>query len=588
MSRFWEELKARGVLRLMTAYVAVSWLVMEVSGYLFQLFDLPKTILRAVFVLVVIGVPIVATIGWYGRYGATVAPADDASRRKASQFAVVFACVAVVALVSAAFLHFSGNPARTGERIQPATEVATLPSFTPPANSVAVLSFANMSGDPKDEYFSDGLSEELLDTLVRIRGLQVAARTSAFSFKGTSLDIPSVARKLNVAAVLEGSVRRAGNRVRITTQLINAVSGFTVWSQTYDRDLQDVFAMQTEIAAAVAHALRVTLLGSEKQHAADGGTRKPEALDAYLQGKAARKGHGGEASTRDALAGFERALALDSGFALAHAERARTLAWLGNDWVTDATERERLFQAARAAADRALELAPQSGLALAAKATVLQMSTLDFRAIDATLRRALELEPGNAELLVQYSEFASQLGREDALATAQRAVVLDPAETVSLAAKSQALFYLRWYEEARQLLLEIRRQTTNYTTTAWLGFTEVAAGHYDAAIEYCEPMREQWYAQLCLALAYSQTNRGEDARRIVERMQTEQGDLLAFQFAKIHAFRGDQEAALHWLERALQTKDSGLIELRATPFLDSIRDSPRYRAVEARLQLPSS
>ncbi|MBV8144955.1 MAG: TIR domain-containing protein, partial [Gammaproteobacteria bacterium] len=200
----------------------------------------------------------------------------------------------------------------------------TAAAFAPPPHSIAVLPFVNMSGDKEQEYFSDGLTEELLNSLAEINELQVAARTSAFSFKGTNTDIGTVARKLNVGAVLEGSVRRSGNTVRVTTQLINAVTGFHLWSHTHDRDLGDVLKLETEIASAVASALKVSLLGEVTTKIELGGTRNPAAFDAYLRGlKLARLA---AASTpmvcRAPIDAFTEAIALDSNYALAYANRA--------------------------------------------------------------------------------------------------------------------------------------------------------------------------------------------------------------------------------------------------------------------------
>ena len=208
-------------------------------------------------------------------------------------------------------------PATTRPASAAATQVAgSAAAFAPPAHSIAVLPFVNMSGDPKQDYFSDGLSEELLNSLVSLRGLQVAARTSSFSFKGSGAGVAEIARKLNVGAVLEGSVRKDGGRVRITAQLINAVTGFHLWSQTYDRDLKNVLALQTEIATAVTQALQATLLGDVSTAVELGGTHNPHAFDAYLKGK------GIEVNSKDAnlaqIAAFDEAIRLDPLYAKAY------------------------------------------------------------------------------------------------------------------------------------------------------------------------------------------------------------------------------------------------------------------------------
>jgi TolB-like protein len=197
--------------------------------------------------------------------------------------------------------------------------------FAPSPHSIAVLPFVNMSRDKEQEYFSDGLTEELLNSLAEVNELQVAARTSAFSFKGKDTDIGTIARKLNVASVLEGSVRRSGNTVRVTTQLINAVTGFHLWSHTYDRDLGDVLKLETEIADAVASALKVSLLGEVATKIELGGTRNPAAFDAYLRGRKSDMEQRSGKDVQTAIAAYTEAIGLDPNYALAFANRSLAL-----------------------------------------------------------------------------------------------------------------------------------------------------------------------------------------------------------------------------------------------------------------------
>src|SRR6266481_1178262 len=209
------------------------------------------------------------------------------------------------------------------KRSVPAAEApVTAPAFNPPAHSIAVLPFTNMSGDKGQDYFSDGLSEELLNSLARISELQVAARTSSFYFKGEHADLQTIAHKLNVASVLEGSVRRAGHKIRITAQLNNAITGFHLWSQTYDRDLSDVLALQMEIANAVASALKVALLGDVAAKIEAGGTRDPAAFDAYLRASKAYREYQNDKDVQAAIAGYTEAIRLDPEYALAYADRS--------------------------------------------------------------------------------------------------------------------------------------------------------------------------------------------------------------------------------------------------------------------------
>ncbi len=277
------------------------------------------------------------------------------------------ALLAIIALFVVAFGYLVANrlaPSKPGAEVAGAPTLAaqsaapTASAFNPPPHSIAVLPFVNLSGDKEQEYFSDGLTEELLNSLAEIDALQVAARTSAFSFKGRDNDIGAIGRKLNVATVLEGSVRRSAHTVRITTQLINTVTGFHLWSKTYDRGLGDVLKLQTEIATAVASALKVTLLGDEAAKIELGGTRNPGAFDAYLRGSKAVRSGQGASSYQSAIAGYTEAIRLDPSYALAFAGRSLALSNYAGEFANGTAIRE-LSAKAQADARQALKLAPE-------------------------------------------------------------------------------------------------------------------------------------------------------------------------------------------------------------------------------------
>lgn len=457
--------------------------------------------------------------------------------------------------------------------------------FSPPPRSVAVLAFANLSGNRDEEYFSDGLSEELIHVLTRIQELRVAARTSSFTFKGANADIPTVGRRLNVAAVLEGSVRRSGERVRITAQLINSRDGYHLWSETYDSDLQDILGLQTDIARKVAEALKVTLVDDVRQQLQAGGTSSPLAFDAYLRGRYGQSIQD-EAGLRAALAALDEAIGLDPGYANALSFRARVLDQLGGLWVEDGAERARLQAEARASAEKAVAMAPGSGTVHAALGEVLSTLTTDYPRMDAAYRRAIELEPGNAGLLVAYASFASQFGRADALEAARRAQDLDPLRAGVHANLGVALFYARRHDEARAAFREANRLGTNRLTINWLGMNELAAGRPGEALLYCERDPDFAYDQLCLAMAYHRLGRREDAVAMLQKLQAGQGDSAAYQYAEIHAWWGESAEALRWLNRAVQLHDAGLLAIRTDPYLDPIRDTPQFRDIVDSLDLP--
>jgi TolB-like protein len=291
----------------------------------------------------------------------------------------------------------------------------------------------NMSGNASQQYFSDGLTEELLNSLSRINELHVAARTSSFSFQGEHPDIATVAHKLNVASVLEGSVRRSGHTIRVTAQLNNGVTGFNLWSQTYDRDLGDVLKLQTEIAAAVAGALKITLLGNVAE------TRSPAAFDAYLRGSKAFSSTHDVSSLQAAITEYTEAIRLDPNYALAFAGRSLARSGYATEVATGPAIRE-FFDKAQADAREALKLAPELAEGHLALASYLNRGALDFTHANEAYERAVVLAPGNAEVLADSGRFAVTMGRFDAgLAAGRRAVALDPLGPRSRYVLGQAL-----------------------------------------------------------------------------------------------------------------------------------------------------
>ena len=310
-------------------------------------------------------------------------PTPETLRRSSR---LVPALMAVVLAAVAAYLLL--------ERPWTAKSVA----FAPPPHSVAVLPFANLSGDQEQEYFSDGLTEELLNSLSQINDLQVAARTSAFSFKGKDIDIDTIAHKLNVAAVLEGSVRRSEHTMRVTAQLINAVTGFHLWSKTYDRDIGDVLKLQTEIATAVAGALKVTLFGDIAQKIEIGGTRNPAAFDAYLRATKTYWETLGEKETQTAIDGYSEAIRLDPDYALAYAARSLALVTFAQLYATSAAATASDLDKALTDAHRAIALAPNLTEGHLALAGVYE-DLLEFARANEEYARALTLGPGSARAL---------------------------------------------------------------------------------------------------------------------------------------------------------------------------------------------
>ena len=512
-------------------------------------------------------------------------PAAPSTRKPVHAFwrskAVLLATITVLVLALGYLMANRLVLSERGAAVAPAT------AFNPPPHSLAVLPFVNLSGDKEQEYFSDGLTEELLNSLAEINELQVAARTSSFSFKEHP-DIATVAHKLNVGAVLEGSVRRSANTIRITVQLINAVTGFHLWSKTYDRDLGDVLKLQTEIATAVASALKVTLLGDIAVKVELGGTRKPAAFDAYLRGV---KVDGSMRDTKDlpaAIAAYTEAIRLDPHYALAFAGRSIALTTAAGEAETAAAVREGLDKA-QADARQALILAPDLAQAQLASAFVWEVGALDFTQAGESYERALALASGNAEVLRISGRFAALMGHFDAgVAAARRAVVLDPLARQSHSAIGRALYAARRYEEAVAAFAEVISLEPDFKQTYGdRGLAYYGLGDLQSARASCETKPDYWESQQCLAVIYDKLGRHADAEAELAKLKTALGDAAAYQYATIYAQWGNLPKALEWLETALRLRDPGLVELKTDPLLDPIRQEPRFQAVERELKFPS-
>jgi len=458
-------------------------------------------------------------------------------------------------------------------------------AFAPPPHSIAVLPFVNMSGDKEQEYFSDGLTEELLNSLAEINELQVAARTSSFSFKGTNTDIGTIARKLNVGAVLEGSVRRSGSTVRVTAQLINAVTGFHLWSHTYDRDLGDVLKLETEIADAVASALKVSLLGEVATKIELGGTRNPAAFDAYLRAAKAAHAFHDEKDAQSGIAAYTEAIRLDPGYALAFAGRSRAWSGYAGEFAEGSVIRES-FEKSRADAEQALALAPELPEAHLALGQFFASGSLDFPRAGEEYERAVRAAPGNVQALRPYAGFLAQMGRSAAaIAAARRAAVLDPLNPESHSALARALYFARQYGEALAAYQDsLTLDPDNPRRQALRGLTYYALGNFAGASASCEAKPDYWASQLCLAVSYDKLGRHADAETVLKRMQAANGDDAAVQYSQIYAQWGNRAKALEWLDTAVRLRDPGLAQMKADPLFDPLHQEPRFQAVMRELR----
>jgi tetratricopeptide (TPR) repeat protein len=417
------------------------------------------------------------------------------------------------------------------------------------------------------------------------------ARTSSFSFKGQNVDVPTIARKLNVGAILEGSVREAGNTVRITVQLINTVSGFHMWSQTYDRKLTDILKVQAEVAFTVAQQLEAKLVGDEAARLALGGTKNADAYGDYL--RAMELNHSvdpKEADHRRTLAALDEAISLDPNFAMVHARRASTLDAIYYT-TSDVSARASLNEQARLAAERAVAIAPQLGEAHHALAITYLRGTPDLTQAGREFYRSVALSPGSAWVQGNTGWFACWLGRFDfAVAAVRRAVTLDPQNVRLRVEMIRVLIFSRRYNEAQVAVQEAQMLAPNsHQVEAVMTQILIASGRFEQARKACEsgstPLDED-DRHYCLALVYHALSRQADAERELDLYKATDGDAAAYFYAEIYAQFGNKVSALHWLAEAERTHDAALPELRVDPFLDPIRNEPEFKTIEARLNFP--
>jgi len=449
----------------------------------------------------------------------------------------------------------------------------------PSPHSIAVLPFADMSEKKDQEYFADGLAEELLSLLAKTPGLHVIARTSSFSFKGKSDDIPTIAAKLKVANILEGSVRKSGKRLRVTTQLVRATDGEHLWSETYDRQLKDVFEVQDQIADAVVTALKLKLSAGQESSAS-----RSSNTDAYLQyllGQE-RLSRNNFSDFRGAVGAYRRAISLDPHYAAAYAGLAFAEAFVA-DVTGDRAGRER----ASAAAEQAIALAPNQARGYAARGVLRALWEWDWTGAQADFAKALELDPNDPNTLQHYSAVLASFGRlPQALTLARRAADIDP---VSVRVWWFLTFWLTSsgdFGAARDACRHaLAIDPANERALAQLGIVELLDRKPADALALFEKLRG--YDRLMgIVLAEHSLGRAKESKQALDDMIAVSGLSAAYQIAEAHAWRGETDKAFEWLERAYRQRDGGLVELKVDPLIESLRTDPRYKAMLSKINLP--
>jgi TolB-like protein/Flp pilus assembly protein TadD len=467
----------------------------------------------------------------------------------------------------------------------PARPVASEP--TPTSKSVAVLPLVNVGGDPTEEYFSDGMTDELTSALGKIPGLRVAARSSAFTFKGKTADAREVGEKLRVATVLEGSVRRAGPRLRIAAQLVNAADGLSLWSETYERELKDVFQVQEDIARSIAGALRLTLGRELDARLAGGGPRNLEAHDLYLRGRFYYIKYT-EPDLRRSLALYQQALARDSTYAPAWAGTADAWSALADDYLPP----REAYPKARAAARRAIALDPTLAEAHASLGLVLHQYDWDFAAAEHEYQRAIALNPNAADAYHYYGYvlLSTPARLDSALAVLRRAQSLDPLSAYTLHDLGWVLQLKGHYGEA----IEQCRQALELDPHAWLvldlmGRTLLLAGRPEEALRTLRLVEDPPpHVRAAIGRSLVALGRREEARRVLGELEREAARryVRPEAIAEVYVALGEPDAAFRWLEAAYLARSTGVLQLQVERHWDPIRSDPRFAALVKKVGIP--
>jgi serine/threonine protein kinase/tetratricopeptide (TPR) repeat protein len=457
--------------------------------------------------------------------------------------------------------------------------------------SIAVLPFVNRSGSADDEYFSDGLADELLNVLTKIKGLRVIARTSSFMFKDSKDDLATIGRKLDVATLLEGSVRKSGDRVRISVQLVGVSDSSHLWSETYDRTLDDIFAVQDDIAQCVVKELRAQWLGdsggqtakAEVAQAAKGRGHDPEAQRLYLVALHALDRYTREDTVRG-IEALKRALGLDPAFAAAWRQLGRAFASQAAQGWSSAVEG---YEQARQALERALALEPDLAEANVALGWIRMAHDWDFRGAEAAYARALGSEPRNATVLRGAGVLALTLGRiEEAIQLYRRALERDPLGSATynnLGIALRAAGRFKEAEAAYRKALELAPQRVG--THSVLSLALLAQDQSEEAMAEAAREPEEAWRLWALAIIHHATGDVATSDGLLQELALKYGDDTAYQVAEVYAARGDVNAALQWLERAHAQRDGGLMDVKTSPYLHSLHGDPRWAAFLATMGL---
>ncbi|MCH7507901.1 MAG: tetratricopeptide repeat protein [Proteobacteria bacterium] len=545
---FFEELKRRNVFKVTVIYVIVGWVLLQVADVLFSALNLPGWTVTLVAGLLIIGFPVALIFAWafeltpegVRREGTAVpaAEVEESAEREVVEESAAYASALAVSVAD--------------------------------AKSIAVLPFVNMSDDESNEYFSDGISEELLNLLAKIPKLRVAAQTSSFSLKGKEMQILEVGEILKVDHVLEGSVRKAGNQVRITVQLIKVDDGYHMWSETYDRTLDNIFAIQDEIAVAVVEQLKITLLGQVPT------VKKtdPTAYALYLRARQLARQSNAKAWEQSIVL-YQQALAVAPGYASAWAGLADVYSRQTNKALRSFDEG---YALALDAAEKALEVDPENADAHASLGSIALSSNSDIAMSARHFEQALALGADNPDILLEAAILARSLGRQDvAIALLEFVVARDPVNSISHYRLGSTYLWAGRLDAAIASIRIALSLSPGRIVAQWaIGVALLLKGEPKAALEAMQQESDKGWRTAGLVLAYHALGQvAESDAALVEIIESLEHE-AAYNIAYLFAFRGESDRAFEWLDKAVQYNDPGLQDIPVQPLFSNVHSDPRW------------
>jgi TolB-like protein/Flp pilus assembly protein TadD len=569
---FFAELKRRNVLRAGALYVGAVWALAQGIVQLGPILSLPAWAAKWFLVAAAIGFPVYLAFAWFyeltpggtTREGEGVAAMASARRtaRKWDFWIVGVMALALVLLLADRFVVHH----------EPAQSVAS------PEKSVAVLPLANESGDSANDYFVDGLSEQLISDLSRLEELKVIGRSSSFRFRGSQESLEAIGARLGVAHLVEGTVRQSGERVRVVVGLVRAADGSSVWSQSYDRELKDIFDVQADIAKAVATALQVKLIGAQHGTGEMPPSGNIEAYQAMMQARALRR-QGTESAIRHAISLLEKALCLDPGYAFALAGLSNCWLDLGNNFLKGAEKRQ-AYAEGRRLADEAFALAPDLPVTHVIRAAVLRQLDLDHVGALAAMHRAVALAPGDGLTVGNLADQVMFVGDlQQAVDLFRKAIAVDPLRADWYTGLADALTAQGRLDEAEQAL-QSAQALQPALPGIYLQFSTLAIlrGEDAAALRYAEQETDPVTRDFALAQARQIAGDRQAADAALQGILAQYGEDYPYAVAKLYALRKQPDAMFEWLDRARAAREWTLIRLLADPFILAYRHDPRFAA----------